>query len=109
MPRKARPLDEQFRHHALTYPGAWEDFPWGERVVKVGKKIFVFLGVEGSAEVGLTVKLPQSREEALSMPFTEVPGYGLGKAGWVTARFATGDAAPLDILTDWIDESYRTV
>ena len=25
-------------------PGAMEDFPWGERVVKVNKKIFVFMG-----------------------------------------------------------------
>ena len=29
---------------ALGFPGAWADNPWGDSVVKVGKKIFVFLG-----------------------------------------------------------------
>src|SRR2546421_723720 len=27
---------------ALAYPDAWKDHPWGETVVKVGKKVFVF-------------------------------------------------------------------
>ena len=34
---------------ALSYPGAHEEFPWGERVVKVKGKVFVFLGARGSA------------------------------------------------------------
>ena len=37
------------RLHALGFPGAWEDFPWGESVIKVGKKVFVFLGRSGGA------------------------------------------------------------
>lgn len=32
------------RDFALDYPGAHEDFPWGERVVKVKGKVFLFLG-----------------------------------------------------------------
>ncbi len=34
---------------ALGYPEAWKDHPWGETVVKVGKKIFVFLGLANAA------------------------------------------------------------
>ena len=31
------------RRYALGLPGAHEDFPWGESVVKVSKKVFVSL------------------------------------------------------------------
>ena len=93
---------------ALSYPEAWEDHPWDETVVKVRKKIFVF--VEADAEgLRLSLKLPDSASFALSQPFVTPTGYGLGKSGWVSARFAKGERAPLDLLTDWIDESYRAI
>jgi predicted DNA-binding protein (MmcQ/YjbR family) len=94
---------------ALSMPGAWEDHPWGDTVVKVGKKIFVFLGVDGDDSVGASVKLPDSREQALSMTGTEPTGYGLGRAGWVSATYGPGEDVPVDILCDWIEESYRAV
>lgn len=93
---------------ALTFPGAWEDHPWGETVVKVKTKIFVFLG-SGGEPLGLSVKLPQSGTFALGLEWVTPTAYGLGKAGWVTARFARGQKAPLDVLKKWIDESYRAV
>ena len=46
---------------------------------------------------------------ALGLPFASPTGYGLGKAGWVTARFGKGEKAPVDLLRSWIDESYRAV
>lgn len=97
-------LLDQLLPHALSFPDAWEDHPWGDTVVKVGKKIFVFLGSES-----MSVKLPESRDMALALPGAEPTGYGLGKAGWVTLRFESSDDAPVDLLCDWIDESYRTV
>jgi predicted DNA-binding protein (MmcQ/YjbR family) len=113
------------REFALSLPGAHEDFPWGERVAKVGKKVFVFLGhadadkaaasAKKSEHVGepgglsLSVKLPRSRLEALSLPFASPTGYGLGKAGWVSARFGRRDRPPLELLIAWIEESYRAV
>jgi len=52
---------EELRRFALGFPGAHEDFPWGESVVKVGKKVFVFLGRSGGG-LGLSVKLPVIRD-----------------------------------------------
>jgi predicted DNA-binding protein (MmcQ/YjbR family) len=97
------------RAFALGYPGAREEFPWGERVVKVGKKVFVFMGMADGDELGLSVKLPASGPMALLLPFAQPTGYGLGKAGWVSASFATSDDPPLALLREWIDESYRAV
>ncbi len=94
---------------ALTYPEAYEDHPWGENVVKVNKKIFVFFGVPQPSRLMVGVKLPDAAEFALTFPFAEPSGYGLGKAGWVTCVFAKGDDVPVDMLEDWIDESYRAV
>jgi len=95
------------RDFALAYPGAHEEFPWGERVVKVKGKVFVFLGREDP--LGISVKLPQSRLMALALPFASPTGYGLGKAGWVTAQFGPREKPPMDVLKAWIDESYRAV
>jgi predicted DNA-binding protein (MmcQ/YjbR family) len=108
VPANAR-LRARLREHALGYPEAYEEFPWGESVAKVAKKIFVFFGTEETPGVGLSVKLPGSSYLALELPFATRTGYGLGKAGWVTARFAPGEKAPLDTLLAWIEESYRAV
>ena len=111
-PRKPKIEDaaQRMREFALGLPGAWEDHPWGESVAKVGKKVFAFFGIpEEGGSLSLSVKLPESSEEALSMPFAEPTGYGLGRAGWVSSRFAPGDEPPVDILCDWIEESYRAI
>jgi predicted DNA-binding protein (MmcQ/YjbR family) len=105
----AKKVQAALRELALAYPGAREEFPWGERVVKVNKKVFVFLGRDQGEEVGLSVKLPASKDMALLLPFATPTGYGLGKAGWVTASFGAKDAPPLELLREWLDESYRAV
>ena len=106
-----RPVSKALREFALGFPEATEDFPWGERVAKVNKKVFVFLGADpvSGGEMSLSVKLPESSEEALELPFTKPTGYGLGKSGWVTASFGPKDKPPVEILKSWIRESYRAV
>lgn len=99
---------EALRDHALSYPQTREDHPWGEPVVKVRDKVFVFFG-RPDGGVSLSVKLPGSAPFAFDLPYAEPTGYGLGKAGWVTARFRSGDAVPVEMLKRWIDESYRAV
>jgi predicted DNA-binding protein (MmcQ/YjbR family) len=105
----AKKIRASLRELALTYPGAHEDFPWGESVIKVQGKVFVFLGVEKDAGASFCVKLPHSGDIALSLPFFKPAGYGLGKSGWVQAKLADDDALPPDLLSEWLDESYRAV
>lgn len=96
------------RRHALAKPLATEHFPWGERAIKVKGKVFLFMSKDGE-ELSLSTKLPASSAVALMLPFAEPTGYGLGKAGWVSARFDGAIAPPVELLCEWIDESYQAV
>ncbi|HVU51575.1 MAG TPA: MmcQ/YjbR family DNA-binding protein [Polyangia bacterium] len=106
-PRATRP-ESALRAFALSLPGAVEEFPWGDRVVKVNKKVFVFLGTHDGG-LAMSVKLPDTAAIALTLPFASPTRYGLGKSGWVTALFAKSERPPLDMLRAWIEESYRAV
>ena len=101
---------KSLRTLALSLPEAEEHFPWGESVVKVRGKIFVFLGRAEEADfLSITLKLPSSAPLALSMPGASPTGYGLGRADWVTFQFEKAMAVPVDLLREWILESYRAV
>ncbi len=108
---KPRDAFKALKKLAKSYPGAWEDHPWGETVYKVGKKVFVFLGVDtGDGSFGMSLKLPDSSEAATTMfSWCEPTGYGLGKSGWVSAHFEKKDDVPVDLLKEWLDESYTAV
>lgn len=73
-----------------------------------GKKVFLFVHA-GEDRLSLTVKLPESAAMALEQPFAEPTGYGLGKSGWVSARFGPEDPFPMGMVRDWVDESWRAV
>jgi predicted DNA-binding protein (MmcQ/YjbR family) len=103
-----RRAEAALRAYALTFPEAHEDFPWGERVIKVRGKIFVFFAT-GEGGLRMSVKLPISFEMALTLPFTAPTRYGLGRAKWITARFADDEKPPVDLLQGWIEQSYRAV
>ena len=99
----------QLRRFALSFPRATEDFPWGERVAKVNNKVFVFLGPDERKDRRLmTVKLVESHGHAMSVEGAEPTGYGLGRAGWVNVPL-DADEVTLDLLRDWVEESYRIV
>ena len=114
-PAAARPAttglgaaETRLKKFAASLPEVREDFPWGHSAFKVGKKAFLFMARE-KGELSLSVKLPQSGLMALSLPFAEPTGYGLGKSGWVTARFPPKGKPPVAVLERWIEESYRTI
>lgn len=113
-PAKKPSLVAKVREAALQYPGAEEHFPWGESVVKVKGKVFVFLGrseeprANQQSQQGCSLKLPRSGAAALMLPGCEPTGYGLGKAGWVSVHF-TAKFPPASLVLSWLDESYRAV
>lgn len=102
------PVAIALRAAALTYPQAYEDFPWGDRVCKVKGKIFLFVS-ERDGKLAMGAKLPLSNAFALMLAGTQPTGYGLGKAGWVSATFEAVDEPPVELLLSWIRESYCAV
>lgn len=99
---------EELRAFGLSLPEASEEAPWGHCALKVRKKTFVFLNIE-ETELSLSVKLPVSRDFALIFDFAEPTGYGLGRSGWVTARFGEGAEVDLNLIKRWTAESYRAI
>jgi predicted DNA-binding protein (MmcQ/YjbR family) len=98
------------RTHALGYPETVEDFPWGHSAFKVKGKAFLFTYLnEEEGSLSLSMKLPQSGRTALLFPFAKSTGYGLGKSGWVTSTFHPQDDIPIEMLLEWVDESFRAI
>ena len=100
--------ENRLREIAIAFPEVYEEFPWGHRAMKVRKKAFAFIALDEEG-LSLSMKLPASGVMALALPFTSPTGYGLGKSGWVTCRFAPGDEIPFELLEEWLEESYRTI
>ena len=108
--KKSLPSDKlllELRAFGLAYPGAHTKSPWpGHLDLAVNDKTFAYLSLEGEP-LGISCKLPQSASIALMLPFCTPAAYGLGKSGWVSAKFPEGKLPSIDMLKQWIDESYR--
>ncbi len=100
--------------YCLAKPGAWQDQPWeSDLVVKVGPRIFAFLGSEPGprkrASVG--VKCGPNRDLADEWlhryPDDARASAYIGRSGWNTLR--VGGAIPDDELLEAIDASYDAI
>jgi predicted DNA-binding protein (MmcQ/YjbR family) len=101
----------------LAKPGAWQDEPWeGDVVVKVGGKIFAFLGSDRIAQqpgeaATVGIKCGPNREVADEWLHrypddASVMAY-IGRSGWNTLR--VGGAIPDDELVEAVEASYDMV
>jgi predicted DNA-binding protein (MmcQ/YjbR family) len=96
--------------YCLAKPGAWQDEPWeGDLVVKVGGKIFAFLGAAPSTSVGLKCGPTRDVADEWLKRYPDdasVMAY-IGRSGWNTLRIdgAIGD----DELLEAVDASYEAV
>jgi predicted DNA-binding protein (MmcQ/YjbR family) len=96
--------------YCLAKPGAWQDEPWeGDVVAKVSSKIFVFLGSDDAATIGLKCGptrdvanewLARYPEDASVMAY-------IGRSGWNSLRI--GGAIPDDEILEAVDASYDAV
>ena len=116
------PKWDAVREFALGLPGAAEDFPWGETVIKVPRKpgvppwmkeggvygpMFLWMGRRDAKVPFVCVKLTTSYEEAVAVASAERTTIsGLGQWGWLTVRLAEVDVT---LVCDWVEESYRNV
>jgi predicted DNA-binding protein (MmcQ/YjbR family) len=104
----AHRVSDQLARHALAKPEAWEDHPWeGDRVAKVRKKIFAFLPSDDAGSLG--VKVPHSGAYAVTLACATPMAYGLGKHGWMTIQLVDKSRPDVELLCDWIDESYAAI
>ncbi|OZV73853.1 hypothetical protein CA850_30570 [Micromonospora echinospora] len=96
--------------YCLAKPGAWEDRPWEDDVVvKVGSRIFAFLGRPDAATVG--VKCGPDRDVADEWlhryPADARPSAYIGRSGWNTLRL--DGAIDDDELREAVDASYDAI
>lgn len=110
MSKAVEALTKKLRDLALEYPDTYEEHPWGETAIKIRPtgKVFLFIGRYDDDRVTFSVKLPNSRDMAVDLPWAEPTHYGMGKHGWVTGHVKPKDAA-IDLIRAWVDESFRAI
>jgi predicted DNA-binding protein (MmcQ/YjbR family) len=94
----------QVQAYCLGFDGAWEDYPWGDIVYKVGKKMFAAMGGD---PLSVTVKAtPDDAGVLTQLPNITRARY-VGQHGWVTIEVV--DDAALDMTRDLISASYALI
>ena len=97
--------------YSLAKPGAWADDPWGDKVAKVGEKIFAFFGSASGAEGGIGVKCGPNRDAAdewlARYPDDATASAYIGRYGWNSLKL--GGAIPDEDLFEALDLSYDAV
>ena len=94
------------RLKASRYPGVDEGTACTQSSFKAGKKAFLFVGMQGG-RYKVMLKLQKSIPEATKLAREDPDRYGVGSAGWATARFTDDKPMPKKLWEKWLDESYK--
>lgn len=103
---------DRVREFARSFPAAFEDFPWGVPVVKIATgwkwpPLFLWLGARDVDAPAVYVKLTDSYEQAVAIAGAFPTAMsGVGQWSRLTVPLPVSD---VDLLFDWVDESYRNV
>ena len=101
----------QLRKLCLSFPGAYEDFPFGPEtsVFKVEKKLFAISEL-GASPLKVSLKCEPELAEQLrgSYPDAVTPGYHLNKRHWNTV-LCDGAALPDEMVRDMVEDSYDLI
>jgi hypothetical protein len=112
MKRKQPTADDAvktLRAAALGHPGAEEGIACQGTALessafKARNKTFLFMGRSDAR-----LKLAASRAEAQELAEKDPAHYRVGALGWITIKWSDDTPLPVELLTRWIEESYRTV
>jgi hypothetical protein len=102
-----REASQTFRDEALRFPETEEGIACAgtsleKRTIKVRNKAFLFLGAADAM-----LKLRESLPQAAKLAANEPGRYAVGANGWVKVTFADATNLPIDVLVNWIGESYK--
>lgn len=101
------PIAQQLQAHAMTFPEVSESPSCVNRSFKARSKGFMFLGEKETGMLRLMVKLGSGVESAKTVAKGNPDGWSVKGPGWITGNFTDDEAPPLDVMTAWINESYR--
>ncbi|GLW28001.1 MmcQ/YjbR family DNA-binding protein [Actinoplanes regularis] len=98
---------EKLLQYCLAKPGAWQDEPWEGDVVKVGPKIFAFLGTGEAVGVKCGKGRDAADEWLARYPQDATASAYIGRHGWNTLRLR--GAIPDDEILEAVDTSYDAI
>jgi predicted DNA-binding protein (MmcQ/YjbR family) len=100
------------RKLCLSFPGAYEDFPFGPEtsVFKLEGKLFAISAL-GSSPLRVSLKCEPELAEQLRGSYQDAvtPGYHLNKRHWNTVLCSAGSALPDEMVRDMVEDSYDLI